>query len=55
MEMHLPWKCEDCKYELKDEPLFTYVDCPKCGSENFYHGDMIYEDDFDVYNIVDDE
>jgi predicted Zn-ribbon and HTH transcriptional regulator len=52
--MWLPWECEDCGHQLKDSPMLTYIDCPKCGSENFFHGQII-EDDWEQYNIYEDE
>lgn len=52
--MLLTWECDDCGYKLKDSPMITYINCPKCGSENFFHGKII-EVDFEQYNIYDEE
>lgn len=49
----LPWECEDCKHKLQDSLLITYIECPKCGSENFFHGEII-EEDLEQYNIYDE-
>jgi predicted Zn-ribbon and HTH transcriptional regulator len=50
----LPWECEDCGHKLVDSLFVTYIECPECGSECFYHGSII-EDDLEDYNIYDEE
>lgn len=42
--MKLPWKCEDCGHEWEDSAFFTYVECMECGSEECYHGSIVWED-----------
>jgi protein-arginine kinase activator protein McsA len=42
--MKLPWKCDDCGHSLADSPFVTYVGCPECESENFFHGSMVEEE-----------
>lgn len=52
--MIVPWECEDCEHKLVDSPFVTYMECPNCESENFFHGDMIETEDFEDYNDYDD-
>lgn len=40
----LPWECEDCGHKEVESPFITFVECPNCGSESFFHGKMIDED-----------
>lgn len=51
--MLMEWECEDCGHKLVDSPFITFVECPKCGSENFLHGQTI-EEDWEQYNIYED-
>lgn len=39
----LPWECEDCEYKEVESSFYTFEGCPNCGSENFFHGEMIEE------------
>lgn len=41
----LPWECENCKHTEVSSPFETWLECPNCGSENFFHGDMIEDED----------
>lgn len=41
----LPWECEECKHTEVASSFITFIECPNCGSEGFYHGDLIDEDE----------
>ena len=43
--MELPWLCESCSHKWKDSVFVTWIDCPKCGSEETYHGNVIVDDE----------
>jgi predicted Zn-ribbon and HTH transcriptional regulator len=35
--MNLKWDCKECGHEWEDEPIYTYEECPECGSEDVGH------------------
>ncbi|AID17859.1 hypothetical protein JBP901_gp147 [Bacillus phage JBP901] len=52
--MKMPWECEDCGHKELASPFDTFMLCPNCDSQNFFHGSII-EDDLEEYNVYDEE
>lgn len=43
--MKMPWECEDCGHKELASPFCTFVLCPECDSINFFHGQIIEEEE----------